>query len=246
MSVLPDPLVQSGNQDPAAPAAPVQPVEPVAPATPSTPLPDAEIQKAAELERKLQQYEADVRALKSTSDKRYSEAEKQWKQQNEQLKKELERIRMSSMDDDERKAYEAELSVERTRQTETELQKARLDAEEYRSTMQALSYFLHQGVPPSELVTDQGYDALFNSGMTWMAGQLKRLQTNPVTATPPPAQPGNPNSPLPTPPVVATSNQALPNLKPTWADLRQKYGSDERVYALVEAGILPRDIIPMG
>lgn len=234
---LGNPLVQgepmSGAATPAAPTS----AEPVAPATPSAPPQDAEAQ-VAELRRQTAKYEADIRALKSASDKRLHDVEQTYKQQQAQLQKELQAIRMASMDDDERKQYEQSLAIEQQQELAQELENARRSSQEYQANLQAVQYFLGQGVPADKLVIDQGYDMLFNSGMEWLTGELKRLKTNP-SPTAPPAQPG-----LPTPPVVATASQGIPNTKPTWDDLRKKYGSDEQIYRLVESGLLPGDLIP--
>jgi hypothetical protein len=235
---LPNPLVQGEPIDGAAtPAAPAAPVEPVAPATPSTTPSDAEAQ-IAEYKRQVAKYEADVRALKSASDKRLHDAELTWKQQQAQMQKELQAIRMASMDDDERKQYEASLALEQQQEIVQQLEETKRSAQEYQANLQAIQYFIGLGVPADKLVIDQGYDTLFNSGMEYMTSELKRLKSSPAPAAPP-AQPG-----APLPPVVATTSQGLPNTKPTWDDLRKKYGSDEAIYRMVEAGHLPGDIIP--
>lgn len=240
---LETPLVQSGDQGGAAstPAAPVPPVEPVAPATPSTPPSDAEARKS-DLEKQIARYEADIRAIKSTSDKRFNDAQRQWQEQQARLQKELQSLRMSSMDEDERKQYEANLAIERQQEIEQELNKAKMTAQEYQANLQAIQYFLAQGVPAETLVIDQGYDTLFNSGMEWMNAELKRLRSSTTTGAPP----AQPNGTRPTPPVVATASSGVPSVKPTWDDLRKKYGDDEQIYRLVEAGLLPSDIIPTG
>lgn len=237
---LDTPLVQGEPTGGAAttPAAPTA-VEPVAPATPSTTPTDAEAQ-LAELRRQTAKYEADIRAIKSASDKRYSDAEKTWKQTQAQFQKELQALRMASMDDNERKQYEASLAIEQQQEIARELEETRRSAQEYQANLQAIQYFIGLGVPADKLVIDQGYDNLFNSGMEWLTTEVKRARTSPSAQ--PPAQPANPN--LPTPPVVATAGQGLPNVKPTWEDLRRKYGSDEQIYRLVEAGLLPGDIVP--
>lgn len=237
---LGNPLVQGEPQDTATtPVAPVS-AEPVAPATPSAPPSDAEAQ-LAELRRQNAKYESDIRALKSATDKRYSDAEKTWRQQQAQFQKELQALRLSTMDEDERKRYEASLAIEQQQEIAQELEEARKSAQEYQANLNAVQYFLNQGVPADKLVIDQGYDNLFNSGMAWLTAEVKRLRTSPNSASTP-TQPGA--APLPTPPVVATATQGLPNTKPTWDDLRKKYGSDEQIYRLVEAGLLPGDVIP--
>lgn len=235
---LNNPQVPSGEPNGAAPspAAPVTQVEPIAPAMPSTPPTDAEKQRA-ELERKLNQYENDIRALKSASDKRLNDAQKNWEAQQRQWQKELQTLRMASMDDDERKQYEASLASERQQEIEQELEQLRTNVREYQANLNAVQYFLQQGVPADQLVIDQGYDALFTSGMTWMANEVKRVHSS---SQPSAAQPNA----LPTPPVVAAASSGVPNVKPSWQDLRNKYGSDEQIYRLVEAGLLPGDLIP--
>lgn len=237
---LDTPQVPSGEPGGAAtPAAPSAPIEPVAPATPSTPQSNAEAQRVAQLEAQLAKYEQDVRAVKSISDKRYSDAERQWRSEREQLRQELESLKLSSMDEDQRKKYEASLAVERQQEILQEAERSKQVAQEAQATLQALQYFSQQGVPTDKLVIDQGYDALFNSGMAWMSQQLQTLRTSPPAQ--PPVQPSNT---LPTPPTVATAGQGVPQVKPTWDDLRKKYGDDEQIYKLVEVGLLPPDIIP--
>jgi hypothetical protein len=240
---LNNPLVPDGTPNSAAtPAAPVS-TEPVAPATPSVPSVDAERQKA-ELEAKIAKYENDIRAIKSTSDKRFNDAERNWQVQQEQMRKELQALRMATMDEDERKQYEASLTVERQQEVEQELQKARQTAADYQANLNAMQYFLSQGVPADKLVFDQGYDTLFNSGMEWLTNEVKRLRTAPASPQPPSSS--QPANGLPTPPQVATASQGVPSTKPSWDDLRKKYGNDEQIYRLVESGLLPADIIPAG
>ncbi len=233
-------LVQGGPAEGAAtPAAPSTPAEPVAPATPSAPPSDADAQRM-EMERKLAQYENDIRALKSTSDKRLNEAQNQWAAQKRQLEREMQTLRMASMDDDERKRYETELAQEQQQELIQELEHSRQASQDYEARINALQYFLSKGVPADRLTINQGYDALFNSGMDWLEKEIQRLRTStPATPSSSPAQP------LPAPPVVATSSQGVPNVKPTWDDLHKRYGDDdEKIYRMVEAGLLPRDIIP--
>lgn len=228
--------VSSGLADGAAtPAAPITPTEPVAPATPSAPQPDAETQR---LRSELARYENDIRAIKSSADKRFTESERNWKTQTENLRKEVQNMRMAGMDDTERKRYETELASERQREIEIELQTARATAQEYGANLQAMQYFLSLGVPVENLVLDQGYDTLFNSGMSALTDELKRLKSSTAPQQPPAAaQPG------PTPPTVATTT-GVANVKPSWDDLRKRYGSDEQIYRMVEAGQLPGDLIP--
>lgn len=208
----------------------------VADATPPAAQVDAE--SLARLKEQLAKYEQDVRNLKSASDKRLHQASTEWQQKEEQLRHELQEVRLSTMDEDARAKYLREIDQTRARELEKKATQAERTAADYEASLSAIAYYTNLGVPLSELALNEGYDALFQSGFKYITTQYKK-------ATAAPAAPATTTPPLPpTAPGVVTSNGSTPNLKPTMADLVKTYGDMETVYRLVEQGRLDPAIIP--
>jgi len=103
----------------------------------------------------------------------------------------------------------------------------------------ANNYFLSNGVPANTLKNDDGYETLWNSGMDWITSEFERLRAAPVA---PPTPPVAPKTPPVAPPV--DTGTGVPSGGPTWEDLKKKYGSEERVYELIEQRRLSPDILP--
>lgn len=197
--------------------------------TPPAPQQDAET--LAQLQAKLAAYERDVRNLKSQADKRVNEVNAQWKQTEAELRRQVEELKVASMDEESRVKYMKELDRRKQDELLTRATQADKVKEEYDASLSAIQHFTSLGVPLSELVLGQGYDTLFQSGYKYITDNYKKAASQP---------------PLPpTAPSVATTNSSTPNLNPTMEDLIKKYGNAETVFRLVETGRLDPSIIPI-
>lgn len=212
--------------------------------TPTTPPADAEsaamAARQAELENQVLKTTEDLNRIKSTFQRREAEQQREWADREKAYQIELERLRVSGMDEEQRKAYEASASSRRLQELEQQMnalqeQKAQTDA-----MLKAQNWFLTQGVPADRLNLDGGYEEMWNSGMEYLTSELHRLRTQPP-ATSTPAQP----RPAQQAPPVVTTTATPAYTGPTWADLVKTYGSEEEVYRLVETGRLDPKTIPM-
>ena len=210
------------------------PTEPVAKdATPSASPVDAEA--LAKLQAQVAKYEQDVRNLKSMADKRLNEAERQYQQRESELRAQLEDLKVAQMDEGSREAYLRELDNKRKMELEQRAAQSSQIQEDYQASLHAIQHFTSLGVPLTELVLNEGYDKLFQSGYAYVTGQYQKLASGQTKAPEPPKAPE-----------VATKNGSSPaNIKPTWADLIKSYGSVEAVYRGVETGRLDPTIIPI-
>lgn len=244
---------------PVNPAVPTPPVtEPAAPVTPGTPntvgtpvstpvQPAIDVEKMkAEYEAQVAQYQRDINRMKSSFQKSEAQLKRESEVREAEFKRQLERIQVEGMDDDERKVYEQELA--RSQATENARRASELEQlnQELNASFQAYTYFLQNGVPADQLVTDSGYDQLFQSGWTFimedyqrLRQQVSQMKTNPATPAAPVAQP-------PAAPQVVTHTAANPSGN-TWEDLvgpGKRFRNREEVYRLVESGRLSPSIIP--
>jgi hypothetical protein len=207
--------------------------------TPSTtPTQAPEDATLKEFKDRLERYERDINQQKSTFQKRENEIQQAAREREEQLRAELERARTADMDEDELKIYRQEQTVLRARELEETNQRLQAQLQEQAAFNQAYNWFLQNDVPAKDLVIDQGYDALFQSGWAFINAERQRLKQSPQA----PAAPPSPAAP-PAPAVVTTTS-SVPVTGTSWADLEAKYGSRENVYRLVETGQLPASVLP--
>lgn len=202
----------------------------------TTPPSDAEQLSQIELVR--QKYEKDISNIKSTFQRKEAEREKEINSKLQQYEAEVERLRVSTMDDDERAAYEQSAVYRRINELEQYLSQVTEEKVEIDSMLKAQQYFLAQGVPASSLVTGEGYDELWNSGMGWLTSDYQRLRNQTATA------PKTPQRPPITAPEVVTSTNTPAYSGTSWPELIKQYGDEETVYRLVETGQLPATVIP--
>lgn len=211
--------------------------------TPPAPQPDASSQvDLSTLQAQLAKYETDIRNIKSSSDKRINEITNSFSEKENELRRQIQELTVATLDGDAREAYLNQIENERAQEIEQKLNQAESIEQDYQASLQAIAFYTSKGVPMNELVLDQGYDELFQSGFRALLNSYEELKSKVGTASPQVATPPT----LPTAPPVATSAgvQSPIGLKPTWDDLHKKYGTDEEIYRAVESGRLPVSLIP--
>lgn len=198
---------------------------------------DAEATLKAKYEAEVAKYQADLNKMKSTFQSQDAKRQQEWQQRQQKYEQEIERLRVATMDDEQRKAYEAERKSDEYRQMQETIAELSRKQEETEAMFNAQQYFLEQGVPPTVLVINDGYENLWNSGMNWIMDEFKRLQTAKTAPAP-----VGPKVPPPAPPV--DTGTGTPTVGTTWADLEKIYGSREAVYQAIESRRLSPDILP--
>jgi Skp family chaperone for outer membrane proteins len=213
-------------------------------AQPATPVqnPPADVEKKlkAEYEEKLTRYQTDLNQMKSSLQRREAQVNADWQKRYDGLQNQMHEVRMSKMTEEEREAYEAQLQNEEMRTLQQQLAELQTERQTMAQSMEAMSFFLQQGVPAKALVLNEGYDMLVRSGWDNITNELNTLRQSRVNPQPQPKP-----EPLPQAPSVIT-DKATPASGTTWAALRQRYGSDEAIYRAVEEGRLPPSVIPTG
>ena len=212
--------------------------------TPSTTPVDAETvaqatQRQAELESQLAKTNQDLNRMKSTFQRSEAELKRGWEQREREYQQQLENLKVSGMDEDQRKAYEASSTSRRLAEMEQQMAALEDQKVQTEAMFKAQNYFISQGVPASELNVDEGYEELWNSGMGFITQEFQRLKNqSPVAQTP------QVKTPVAAPAVVTTTNTPA-YTGPTWDELVKKYGSEEEVYRLVETQRLDPTTIPV-
>jgi hypothetical protein len=196
---------------------------------------EMQVDYAARLERLNQ----DLNAMKSTFQRRESQLSKEWQERESQYLRQIEQLRLATMDEDERKVYESTATVRQLNELQEALQTVSAQREEAESKLKAQQYFISQGVPVNKLELGQSYDDLWASGMAYLTEELSQLRKR--ASTPQAAS----NPPVIQAPAVVTANNAPASVGPQWSDLVKQYGDEESVYRLVETGQLSPDIIPI-
>jgi hypothetical protein len=228
-----------GVEEPQSPSTPAGGVEPKG-ATPTSTPADADKGTASvqqQYEEQIAKLNRDLNQMKSTFQRSEAERERTWKQREQEYQRQLEELRVSGMDEEQRKAYEATSVSRRLQETEQRLSQVEAERQEAIALTQATNYFLSLKVPLTELNQEEGYDALWESGMRYLTQELSSLRESQNS------QPPTSSKPVEAPAVV-TSNNAPSYSGTTWKALIQEYGDEETVYRLVESGQLPPSIIP--
>lgn len=232
------PVGVAGTTEPAATTDPG-----VASATPSTTPSDAALNggandNVAQYEEMIQTLNKDLNNMKSTFQRNEARLKQEFQQREQQYRQELEQLKVATMDEDERKAYEATAAQRQLAELSQLTQQLAAEREEALQMTQAQNWFLSMGVPADELVLDEGYDELWNSGMNFITNELQTYRSG--TKGKAPAA----TAPTVTAPAVVTTNNAPASVGPTWSELLKTYGDEETVYRLFETGQLPVDMIP--
>lgn len=204
----------------------------VAPATPA-PAPQSDA-----LAQEKQKLEKDINQIKSTFQRREAQLNKEAKEREAALLRQLEESKLQGMDEEARKAYEATRFSRENEALKQQLDEERRKYQEYTTFNNAVLQFRGAGVPEASLVLDGSLDDLVQSGWDYLTSRVRELEAKVQTPqTPAPKE-------LPAAPEVDTGKTQGVNTKPTWPELIAKYGSREQVYTLVEQRQLSPDIIP--
>jgi len=197
-------------------------------------------QRIAQLQR---QYDSQISQLRSTLDQNFSRAQGQWTQQRQEYENRIRQLEMSQLDEPGRAEYQRRMTVQEVENLRRQNEEMQRQYQEAQTLNQYYQFFISSGVKPAELISDNltnlvnsGYAAMRNR-MLSMERQLQQYQQ------PSQQQPQQPPQLRQAPP-VANRQPGTPSVGPTWSELTAKYGSEERVYSLVEQGILPSSIIP--
>lgn len=204
-------------------------------------LTDEDVQKL--VNEKVQKYEEDIRKLKSTFDRREAESRKAQEQREAELARKLRELELKGMDETERKKYEESHKDEELSRLATEKQLYQRKLEELSQARMYEKFFIENGVPASELVTDQGVEALAESGwkgVTKMMNSLK--EENAKLKTTKQSQIDLPEAPN----TLNHSNQS-PSKTVSHKELANKYagGDVDRLYTMIEKGTLPASILKL-
>jgi hypothetical protein len=237
-----EPMVQ-GDQTPAVvPNDGTPSGDGVANATPVQSPVDAEAlrREFEENQKKLQQ---DLNRTKSTFQSREAQIQREARQREAALLDELNKTRLSTMDDETRKTYEAELSQNRIRELEQENESIRSEYETYKAMLDAKEHFRKMGVPDDILIVNGTFDDLLQSGWDWVSNRLIAINSAPAQA---PVAPPKAPAPLPVAPKVDTGgNSTPPSTRPTWDDYAKKGMTREQVYQKFQEGKISPDAMPL-
>jgi flagellar biosynthesis GTPase FlhF len=204
--------------------------------TPSTGASDAEKKTALEVAKKFEQ---DINNMKSSFQKTETQLRKEMVEQRKAYEASLREVRLSKMDEEERKKYEAQELAERNKNYEEEARLAKLALMERDQKDQYRDFFTSVGVPLSELVIDQDLETLVNSGYKAWKKKTDALEKKIAQM-----EKGKTDDDEITPPPVDSNTKGNPPKPTTWKELQKAYGSEEAVYRLIEQGQLPASILP--
>lgn len=209
----------------------------VANATPAQPTRDVEAQ-LAEMRQSLTKYQSDLNALKSASQKREYELQKE----NEQLREEYERKMRSLMSEEALQEYDEASRARRMDELDKNYREAQKNLAEIQAANNAFMVFAQRGVPIDILTgaMSSGAEAIAGAAWNWLFNQVESKQeTSPGNQPPSVSSP-----PPPEPPKTVTESTTAAYTGPSWDDLVKQYGSEEAVWSLVELQRLPPEIIP--
>jgi hypothetical protein len=216
------------------PGAVQEPTSPDVVAVPSTPEPPVVDPKVAELQQRLDKFETDMAALRSVKDRELNDLRAEAERREADYQARIRELEMATLDDEGRKLYETKITAQQVnelRQQNAALQ-ARLHDEQL--ARQWVQYFENLGVPRDRIQTGNA-EEVYMSGMAFIEQRLK------TSGQPPTSVPGTPEKKAPA--VATVTKGGAP--KPDWPSLVKQYGSEERVYELIQSGQLSPEVIPV-
>ena len=191
------------------------------------------------LDETVKKFQNDLNSMKSTFQKSEAQLKREMAEQKKLYETQLRELKVSKMDEEQRKQFEAQELVERNRNFEAEALAAKQALVEREQKDQYRDFFIAKGIDPKDLVNDQGLEALVNSGYaawdkvtTSLKAKLAKLEK---------AKEGDGEI---DPPEVDTETGKKPAKGSNWPDLIKKYGSEEAVWRMIDRGVLPASILP--
>jgi len=184
---------------------------------------DDETNLRASYEELKARYEKDIGAVKSALDKQVSSVKKKSEDEIAKLKQQINKLRLESMTDDQRKVYESEIQNETLQELQQKAEEAERKAAESENKTKWLGYFLDQGVEVSELDMSGNFDTFYTSGMNAITKRLKtyREQLDKMKTTP------NKDKLKGKKPPKVEGLDAGTKTKPTLNDLVKKYADGD-------------------
>ena len=219
----------------------------VANVTPTQTVPDAGSEKLKELEAKIQAREQDINKLKSTYDKKLAQTEQQYKDEQRKLQEEIQKAKLSTMTDEQKKTFERQLELEQAQQWREEAQKYKQQIEEFEQRNNYTQYFVEEmGVPKEQLKLDGDINALVQSGwegvqktVQSLRGKVQALETQMTQGT---ALQQTQPEPQERSPLTNPINSGAPKI--AWSDIEKQYPNQEEFFRKLEQGEINPGIIP--
>lgn len=221
---------------------PLTPVESGVPqeGTPAVGTKDASVDWKVELQKR----EQDLNRMKSTFQRQISQMQKEMEKQRQQYEAEIRKLRMAGLSDDERQEYEREIRLQEAEQYKQQLEEYRQQMEEYQLKQNYARFFTEIGVKPEELITEEGLDALVQSGWEGVKNLINSLREE-LNSLKSGSATQQKKQPVQSPEKQPITSVGTPFTGTTWDDLVKKYGSEEAVFSKVERGELPPSVIPL-
>jgi hypothetical protein len=195
-------------------------------------------EKLQEDNKKFQsKYEQDINGLKSSLQKDKSNAEKEWKAKEASYLEKIRQMEYSTLPDDQKSQYMAQLESQRFQDQQEQLQQREQDLANMQALQAWQKFFLDQGVKSTDLVGND-LNEIIASGYGALAKERDELRRENAELKSKVTTPEKKRAPS-----VVQPNGA-PAVSNTWSDLIKKYGSMDKVYSLIETGMLSADILP--
>ena len=193
--------------------------------------------------KKLQELKAnserDIAAIKSSFQKSEHELKLKMEAQQKAYENHLREFKLASMDEEQRKTYEAQESTERTKNFEAEAISAKQALAEREQKDQYRDYFISVGINPADLPMTQDLVTFANTGFALMAKQATDLKKK-VAELEKKTKTDDDEIEAPD---VETSKGKSPK-GGSWKALVAQYGSEEKVWKAIEAGVLSPSVLP--
>lgn len=195
--------------------------------------------------KKLQELKAnserDIAAVKSTFQKSEHELKLKMEAQQKAYEDHLRELKLASMDEEQRKTYEAQESTERTKNFEAEAISAKQALAEREQKDQYRDFFVSVGIPLADLPMNQDLATFANTGFALMAKQTQDLKKRLAQLE---KKTNSDDDEIPAPDVDTSKNKSSNG--GNWKALVARYGSDERVWKAIESGELSPSVLPIG
>ena len=197
-------------------------------------------------EKKLQQisqkYEDDISKLKSSFQRSEHELRQSLEKQRRDYDAQLREIKMSKMDEEERKKFEAEELVARNKNYEAEAEKAKRALSDQKQIAEYRKFFISVGVPVDNLDETDDLSTYVNQGYALLKLHQDNLKKELETLKKKQAKSEGDDEEIPAPDVDTSTRP--PGKGTTWKDLIKQYGSEERVWSLIDRGLLSPSVLP--